>query len=314
MPNKARYAASWIQPIRRKQHQRVLTDDFHNRIGCYAASPIRPLPKLVLFHALESAVLGHPLRRIDQFAGSSVGIMADLAYRQAQVATEFLEARGREIKAAFPFSTHGAARELAGIGKGPPYSSFVAAQDQATRLIGTLPWDHDLVPKPALQDGLYHYGLKTEQTWGHPSSWPVSWEKVVEASRPPWQSISRLMSADLVAQILAQGYGVLACSAFGTASATSRHGLRIAQFDDKWHDAVVISGFWRHPDAGLVFFVDTARSRGALECPFLSRFGVKGSFSIYAAQLDLICHTGEVYGYSDQQGFPVRSIPWDQFL
>jgi len=305
----------WIPYDDRTQEQKVLTHEFHSRIGIYGAEYLdAELPVQAYLPLLELKHLGKLLFRVFQQSGSCVGAAADRAYKHATLGDKD---RGdlEELKTLFPFATYGVGRRKAGMNR-PGEGSFGGAQAWAAEHFGVLALDSALgLPQPETRyRNWLIWPARTEIQWSHPSSWPIDEARVTEeANTNQVRTVTQVKSRQQLKTGLAQGYGATMASMFGSRNmrvkGSGDNAILMAEWNTTWPHQMGIDGYWINPDVGETYQIANQWSPSAHpECPFQSKHGVLGSFSIAAGTMDRIIGGGEVYLHSNTEGFPTRQL------
>lgn len=311
-----KHPCGWVPYDQRTTQQQCETNEFYDGLLAFddICSTLSDPPEKVLLHDLEVKATGHLLERIHQVTGSCVGCSAARAYMHAMCGDVVHRGDQEEIKLPFVFATYGTGRAIAGM-RGRGEGSWGSAQAKAVAQWGMLPYDSPHVPLPTITAGWAKWTSAIELQWSHPTAWPGDKAAIdAEASKYKMQTVVPIKTPEEAVQLLSQGYGLTMASSFGTRPSVQGDVL-IGLWSGSWAHQMGVSGYWRHPQHGLIFAIDNQWGPSAHPaCPTLSQLGVRGSFWIVEKDFLSILRSGEVFGHSATNGFPKRVFDWANIL
>ena len=302
----------WIPYEDRTSEQQSFTKAYDEQIGTFAVRGSRAanIPDRVIFVELEKRELGHLLPRVYQQTGSCVGAAAATMYVKAQLGDVLHRSDRETIKMVFPFATYGVGRRKAGM-NGPGEGSFGEAQAWACdpKNFGYVAFDDERFPQPTIKGDWWQWTAREERQWSHPRAWPVDEQQLTTtAKKYGIHAIARVRSIDELVDGLAQLYTVTIASMFA-ARPQVRSGVSIGHRSGSWAHQMGVSGYWKHPQLGLIFLIDNQWSaRAHPQCPTLAEWGSNGSFWTYESDMEWILRTGEVFLHSSTGGFEARDL------
>lgn len=306
----------WIPYDERNDFQRKLTDNFDERTPAFGELVnVTDRPETALLYALEKQVTGGLLNRYGQYEGSCVGVAWARAATQSMCGDFAHRGTNEVITDLFPFATWGYSRRLGGLNSRGA-GSFGAAMAEAGKRFGMLAADHPLMPKYTIRDGNWiAYSAKIELDWSVPRQWPVKESELAPiAEMTQVLYVARIRNVEELKDAISQGRGVTIASMFGT-SPRVVDGVLTGEWIKKWAHQMSIGGYFRHPTNGRTMYaIDNqwwVSAHGT--CPYLSQFGVRGSFSVTEQTMaDILKSSGaECFAHGDTEDFGTRVIDWD---
>lgn len=304
----------WVPPEERDADQLKLHNEFLEEVGHFGdVGSTVDEPERVIMAELETKYFGKPVLRVWQVTGSCVGAGGAQAYIRSMVGDVVHRGDNEEVKLPFPYATYGVGRQIGGMRR-TGSGSFGAAQAKAVKPenFGMLAWDDSRVPKPTVRNGWAKWTQREELTWSHPSAWPMRKDDLhTDARKYGMHTVTAIRDTGQWVQLLAQGYGVTLASSFGTRPRVQGDVL-LGPWNGSWAHQMSSSGYWKHPQHGLIFLIDNQWGPSAHgDCPTLSKLGVRGSFWIKERDASRIIRSGEVFGHSSTGGFPARKFEWN---
>jgi hypothetical protein len=202
---------------------------------------------------------------------------------------------------------YGRSRALAGMhgrGEGSMGSSFA----QAMREDGIVEASLNGLPMFKDDDGIY-YTAGVEMTWSDGDRAPaallaLSRKHLVKTTAP-------IHNADALREAIRNYYpcsfagdwgGLMHCPTSGTPP------VLLNRRADTWDHQQSVHGWWDHPTLGEIFYV---MNNWGLDVHGRCPSGAPaGGYWIKKADADYQCRTGEVFAFSQFQGFPAQKFSW----
>ena len=253
-------------------------------------------------HARVVAALGRPFRRWHQLTGSCVGAGAG----NAMATLAFLDVlrRGDPERLLLPFwlAAYGESRRLAGM-RGRGEGSLGSTMARAAVSLGFPDWSLSGLPVPTEGDGLA-YTEAVEYQWSDGAALADQWRQ--EATRHPVRTVSPCGSAADVRAAVANGYPVtLAYGSYvGRPRVEGSPPVLLGTFDSRGGHQVSIQGVWDHPSLGPLYL--QPNQWPASVYPADPAGGPPCSCWLREADVDRVCRGGEVYAWSQYDGYPAQ--------
>lgn len=202
---------------------------------------------------------------------------------------------------------YGRSRSRAGLhgrGEGSLGSTFA----EAMREDGIVEASAEGLPTYRADDGVY-YTEAVEYTWSDGDHVPAKYAEL--ARKHLVKTTALIRNADELREAIRNGYpcswagdwgGLMECPTSGTPPVLlNRHA-------DSWAHQQSIHAWWDHPTLGEIFYVLNQwglRTHGI--CP---SGAPAGGYWISRRDADYQCRTGEVFAFSQFQGFPAQKFSW----
>jgi hypothetical protein len=288
-------------------HERILGDMPSFRI---VGSTKTPATKKVVLtqiwrHPAVKAALGFEFPRVHQLTGSCVGaggVNCDFTL----LATEVVNGDREVIKVPFWPFTYGKSRQRAGM-RGRGEGSIGSAYAEAARLDGYLDPDLDGLPKFTNSDGLV-LTSQIEMQWSDGAAIP---DKYVQAAKPRVVGTTApCKTADDVREAILNLYPCTdACSGFvnrAQVRGTGDDAVLMGDIDSRGGHQTSIQGWMEHPTFGELF--NYQNNWPASVYPSDPAGGAVCSLWITKKRMQWICDQGEVYAFSNMNGFPAQDV------
>jgi hypothetical protein len=190
--------------------------------------------------------------------------------------------------------------------RGEGEGSFGAAFAKAAKEDGTLDALAEGLPRFKNSDGLI-WGSATEMKWS-------AGDRIAEA----FLSESRVhivkttapcKTAEDVKAAITNGYAVTCASNWGgQMECPIVEGVLLNKRVTSWGHQMSVQGFFNHKSLGPLYLIkNTWGDAHGGPCP---TGAPSGSFWIKEADMQWICNTGEVFAFSQFEGFPSRKLSW----
>lgn len=309
-------SGGWIPYEERTFDQQVMSDSFKHATPPFGAvnRGLGDLPKQALLFQAQIKATGKLLPRIWQKTGSCVGAAGAGADMDAMCGDILYRNTQEEVKLLFPYATWGIGRKLGNM-RGRGDGSYGAVQARAENEWGMIAADDPHIPKYSERDGWYWWTAQQEREYSWPASWPVKEEELRPAANDRQVThITRVTTWDELKQAFAQGYGVTCASMYGSRTMRVKSGRLMAIWDAAWPHQTFWGGYEEHPELGEIVLNNNQWGPNAHpECPYLSQFGVRGSFWMPKADVVklLANRSAEIYVRSNTEDWPVRQLDWD---
>jgi hypothetical protein len=257
--------------------------------------------------AVVATTGGKPFPGFHQLTGSCVGAGGgNTVFSLAAVEVVRL---GDPEQALVPFwpLPYGRSRVRAGIhGRGE--GSIGSAFAEAMREDGIIEASADGLPKFRDDDGIY-YTSSVEMTWSDGDRVPAKYAE--SAHTHLVKTTAPLKNADQLREAIRNYYpcsfagdwgGLMECPTAGTPPVLlNRHA-------DSWSHQQSVHGWWDHPTLGEIFYV---MNQWGLKTHGICPSGAPpGGYWIKKADAEYQCRTGEVFAFSQFQGFPAQKFSW----
>lgn len=262
-------------------------------------------------HPRVVQALGYEFPGIKQFTGSCVGAGGGNALFTLIAADCLVRNDPEEICVPFWLLPYGRSRFYMGDrspGEGSQGSTFA----KAVREDGTLPANRDGLPSFQVgNSGALEWGGSVEYSWSDGDA-PQTMELLPESRKHLVRTTSQCRNADCVRDAIVNGYPVTIASNWGGQMQCSTQGeppVLLNRRTGSWAHQMSVHNWWDHPTLGEIFYVMNQwghRAHGT--CPT----GVTpGGFWVKKEEIEWICRNGEVYAFSQFDGFPAQDVPWD---
>lgn len=301
-----RLNCGWIPPDELSRDQRAAHE------ACLAAMP-RDLPvgrgvnenatKVCLWDCWAAHPAGWP--GIRQITGSCVGAGGGNALFSLICADVMKRRDPERVEVPFWLLPYGVSRQIGGLrgrGEGSFGSAFAKAAER-----GFPEADAHGLPPFAEQDG-YVWGKETELQWSDGAAIPRRW--LDEARKTPVKLVAPCKTADDVRDAIRNYYPVTCASDWGGPMRPPVvEGVLLSRRTTTWMHQMSVQAYWDHPQLGELFWIHNQWGRETHgRCP---SGAPGGGFWVRKGDMEYICSAGEVYKFSELQGFPGLSEPLD---
>lgn len=297
----------WVNPDVRPQEVK----DNHSRIvGGMSPFAIqgqfKAVEKVALWDGARS-VLGRDLRCFYQQVGSCVGNGKAKTEEYTMVNEILLDPSKKFLHVYEPYG-YAQSRVCAGISGGSDGSTGSGAAEAAVKY-GLLQVDFDAPNMPLSfedDDKTVVWPGKIDQSWGYRGA-PDKY--VTEGKRHLIKTTANLRNTDGVRDAIVNKYGVTCASNWGGQMKPAvKNGVLLNRRVTTWNHQMSVSAYWDHPDNGEIFWIQNS---WGWFCHGICPTGAPGGgFWILKADMQFICDQGEVFAYSQFDGFPADMIPW----
>lgn len=193
-----------------------------------------------------------------------------------------------------------------GEGEGSTGSTFA----RAAREDGTLDAKAAGLPPFTNTDGLV-WGSRVELKWSDGDN-PDTMRLLPESRQHLVKTTAQCKSADDVRQAIINGYPCTCASSWGGGMKCPTDGnpaVLLNRRSGSWSHQMSIQNWWEHPSLGEIFWIQNQWGLGAHGSDPAG--GPGGGFWVKKGEIDWICRDeGEVYAFSQFEGFPSNVIPW----
>jgi hypothetical protein len=307
------FIPGWIPFLDRTADQNIahanIVDDMP-KFRVFGSAELKP-SKLLLtdFWTAPQVVsaLGYPYERIHQLTGSCVGAGGgNTAFTLSAIEVVRLN-DPEQIIVPFWLLPYGISRKLAGMrgrGEGSLGSTFAKAVQQYGFIDARLPG----LPAFTNADGLT-WASKDEYAWSDGNAISSTW--LEQAAKRTVKTVSPCTSADNVRDAILNYYPVTcACDNF-VGSARVQGDILTGSFDRSGGHQTSILGWWEHPSLGEMFLYQNQWPASVY--PKDPGGGPACSVWISKKSMDWACKTGEVYAFSQYDGYPAQTIRFRPF-
>lgn len=188
-----------------------------------------------------------------------------------------------------------------GRGEGSTGSGFA----EAVMKDGVLPATEEGLPPFKISDGLI-WSENAELAWSAGERIGDEW--LSKSRRFPVKTTARMRSADDVEQAIRNLYPVTEASMYGY-TARVENGMCVGRRGPRWAHQMSFHSVWRHPTIGKRFFgLMNQWPRGMFP---VDPAGIPaGGLWVPEEDVEWCCRTGQVYAFSQFDGFPAQSFRW----
>jgi hypothetical protein len=272
--------------------------------------------KVALFelwkHPSVVAALGYPFPGIHQRSGSCVGAACGNALFTL-LAYEVIRLNDPAVLA-IPFwlLPYGRSRFYNG-NRRPGNGSTSSLVAKAVRVDGAVDARLHGLPSFATSDGL-SWGKATELSWSDGDA-PQTIALLPQSRQHLVRTTAYCADANSVRAAIANGYPCISGSRWGGLSTCPTKGnppVLLNHHATKWNHCMAILGWWEHPELGELFWIQNQWGLNAHGIDAAG--GPPGGFWVKKADVDYMCHNGEVYAFSQFAGFPALAVGMDKWL
>jgi hypothetical protein len=258
-------------------------------------------------HPAVVAALGFAFTRFHQLTGSCVGAGGG----NCETTLQFIEAvkLGERVRLVLPFwlYTYGKSRQRSGM-RGRGSGSTGSGYAEAARLDGYLPSDANGLPSMSNEDGVVVAGESVELQWSDGAA--ISQAYVDQAKKNLVKSTAQCKSSDDVREAILNGYPCTdACSGFvghPRVQGSSDEAVLIGSIDSNGGHQTSFQGWMEHPTFGELFLYQNNWPAAAY--PTDPAGGTPCSAWVKKSTVNSICGEGEVYAFSQFDGFPAQDL------
>jgi hypothetical protein len=269
-------------------------------------------------HERVKAALGFEWPGIRQITGSCVGAGGGNCLFTLSAFEVIRLADPEQIVVPFWLMPYGMSRYLLGDrseGEGSLGSTFA----RAVKEYGTLRQDEPTLQLPAFEAGNgLSWGQRVELRWSNGAAF--SPDVMTLAKRNLVQTTAPVKSAADARTALRNGYPLTFASPwFMTPGAERAHGSGadacvVGALSSSGGHQTSILATWDHPTAGLLFWNENQWGTSTYRaCP---KMGRGSGCWMTEKDMDRVCRSsqGEVFAFSQYQGFPAQSLPWADIM
>lgn len=261
-------------------------------------------------HPQVVTALGFAFPRFRQLTGSCVGASGGIC----ETTLIFIEAiqKGMEVDIKLPFwlHTYGKSRQRAGF-RGQGEGSINSAYAEAAKLDGYIPFDMQNLPSYENDDGLT-LSERLEYQWSDGANINSTYSQ--EGKKNVIKTTAQCKSLDDVRQSIQNLFPVhIACDYFisrGSIKGLNDNKAVMGTLDSNGGHATSILGFWENPDLGPIYNYQNNWNSSVYPEDLN---GAPCSIWITEKEMNWIINNGEVYSYSNFEGFPAQKLPKDLF-
>lgn len=260
-------------------------------------------------HPQVVSAIGFEYPGTHQFSGCCVGAGGGNALFTLIVGDAVTRGEAENIVIPFWLLPYGRSRFYMG-DTSPGEGSLGGTFAQAVREDGTLDAKQDGLPEFRNGDGL-EWGQGVEIAWSDGDARQTL--DLLDASRQHRVSTTaECRGAGQVRDAIVNGYPVTIASGWGGRMQCKTKGTPAVLLNDhagEWAHQMSVHAWWDHPSLGEIFWIQNQwgqRVHG--EDP---AGGPGGGFWVLAKDIEWICRNGEVFAFSQFNGFPAQHIPWD---
>jgi hypothetical protein len=258
-------------------------------------------------HPAVVEALGHPYPGTHQLTGSCVGAGGGNALATIIFADAVLRNEPEQIVIPFWLLPYGRSRFYLGDrspGEGSQGSTFA----KAVREDGTLDARMTGLPSFVNEDGLV-WGEDTEYSWSDGDA-SQTMDLLPQSKKHLVKTTAECRSANDVREAIKNGYPVTIASTWGGQMQCRTQGDPPVLLNDRsgtWNHQMSVHNWWNHPSLNEIFWIQNQWGDAHGSDP---AGGPLGGFWVAAEHIDWICNSGEVYAFSQWDGFPAQDIPW----
>jgi hypothetical protein len=261
-------------------------------------------------HPSVVSAIGFEWSGIHQFTGSCVGAGGGNTVFST-MAWEVLRLNDPEqIVVPFWLLPYGRSRYYMG-DRGPGEGSLGSCFARAIREDGILPAKSAGLPTFNNNDGVC-WGGNVEMSWSDGDA-QQTMDRLSESRKHPVKTTAELKSADQVRDALVNGYAVSEASMYGfnpRVEGSGAEAVLIGRRGPQWSHQMSFHGWWEHPRFGELFWLQNQWGLNAHGSD--PSGGPAGGVWVPKQDVDWICRSdGEVYAFSQFQGFPAQTFKWD---
>lgn len=310
----------YIPPEQRTVKQQNAVEDCMNKMPRFAIGPDlsgsestkrenENKEKVCIFdlwkHPAIVAANGFAYTGNHQLTGCCVGAGGGNALFSVGAADAIIRGEPEEALVPFWLLPYGKSRSRMGDhgqGEGSTGTTFA----DAVREDGTIPAKTEGLPKFTTEDGLI-WGNAAEMKWSAGDSQPA--EFVNAAKKFLVKTTAECKSADDVQQAIANYYPVTIASSWGGGMRCQvESGVLLNSRQGTWNHQMSIQAFWIHPQLGRLFWIQNQWGLSVHGSDPAG--GPGGGFWVKESEVAWICRGGEVFAFSQWQGFPAQTIDW----
>lgn len=276
-------------------------------IGSVGAPPAKVILADAWKHPTITAALGQPFTGFHQLTGSCVGAGGGNAF-QTLACIEAIAGRINPCLIWWPL-TYGRGRLDAGM-RGQGEGSLGAAEAQAAKEDGLLTADYTGLPKFSINDGQFTLTEQIEMQWSDGAQ--ISSAALAESRQHLVKTVSQLDNPAQVASAIQNGYPVtIACGMFVNPNTPTIQGsgddaVLIGQLNGQGGHQQSIQAFWAHPTLGNLYFLMNQWGQSVYDRDPAG--GPLGGSWIKEVAMKYICDNGEVYAFSQWDGYPAQQL------
>lgn len=254
------------------------------------------------------AALGFEFTGTHQLTGSCVGAGGGNALFSIAAVEVIRLKEPEKIIVPFWLLPYGRSRYYlgdSGQGEGSTGSTFAkAAHDD-----GVIPADAPGLPSFTHDDGLI-WGERAEMSWSDGDA-QQTMDRLPESRKHLVQTTAQCRDADAVREALCNYYPVTCASnyAHDGGKVQGNPPVLVGRHSGSWSHQMSMHGWWKHPELGELFYL---MNQWGLDAHGTDPSGApRGGVWITKADVDWICRDeGEVFAFSQFQGFPAQKFSW----
>jgi len=257
-------------------------------------------------HPQVVAALGYAFPRFHQLTGSCVGAGGGNCLFTLMAIEVIRLGQAEQIKLPFWLYTYGKSRQRGGI-RGEGEGSFGSAYAEAAKLDGYIDIGFEDTPDPTQNDGLV-YTSNLEFKWSNGAAIASKYNQ--EAKKHLVKSTSPVSSAEEARESIMNGFPITIATDYYIGSAQIKgsgdNKAAIGKLNGRGGHQTSIQAFWDNPDLGLIFGNQNNWDRSV----YPKDPGGLGDSACWMSESDMnyACKNGEVYAFSQFDGFPAQRI------
>lgn len=253
------------------------------------------------------SIFGREYPGIKQITGSCVGAGGGNVNFTLSAIEVIKEGQNEQITFPCWLFTYGKSRQRGGL-RGRGEGSFGSAYAEAAKLDGYISSNMPGVPEFDYTENGIVYSSDEEMEWSHGAA--INTKFVEEGRKHLVRSTAQLRNSDEARQAILNGYPItIACNYYvgsGSIKGSGSNQVVVGKLDTYGPHQTSIQGFWDHPTLGYLFLYVNQWGKGIY--PKDPAGGPVSSVWITAKDVDYICQKGEIYAFSQYDGFPAQDI------
>ena len=259
-------------------------------------------------HPLTVKAIGFEYPGTHQLTGSCVGAGGGNVLFTVMAVEVIRKGDPEEICVPFWLLPYGRSRFYLGE-RTPGEGSTGATFAKAAREDGVLPATLAGLPAFENNDGL-QWGAGVERSWSDGDA-QQTMALLPESRKHPVRTTAECRSADDVREAIRNYYPCTIASSWGGGMQCRTEGdppVLVNKRQGQWNHQMSVQAWWDHPSLGEIFWV---QNQWGLETHGRDPAGGPGGgFWVKKADVDWICRNGEVFAFSQFDGFPAQTLSW----
>lgn len=258
------------------------------------------------------SIFGKPFPGIHQLTGSCVGAGGGNVNFTLSAVEVIKNGDNENITFPMWLYTYGKSRQRGGL-RGRGEGSFGSAYAEAAKLDGYISSSMDGVPSYTYKDDGIIYSSDDEMDWSNGAAIPNKF--VNEGKKHIVRSTAQLSNSEEVKEAILNGYPITIANDYyvgsGSVKGSGPNQVVVGKLDSYGPHQTSIQGYYNHPTLGDIFLYVNQWGRGIY--PTDPAGGPVSSVWIMPKDVDYICKKGEIYAFSQYEGFPAQDINKDLF-